>query len=188
MTKRILCLTLVLALALPAAACGSRPMQEMEEAVESVLPTAEPTRETAPPIETPAATETPAETEQTVSDVLDAIRDAKPDEAATPVTTYLAAARVLLFCEAGGAQRQDFAQEVKDWVGRLDAGEREDFIASARAVAELAQRIAQGDVEQSELEENLAGSDTGWEDFDPVNFQHENLQRFVDVVTQTLEN
>ena len=189
MNNRILCLTLALSLALPLAACGSRPMQEMEEAVESVLPTAEPVKETASPLpETPDVTMMPEEADLSVEDVLESIRDAKADEAGTAVMTYVAAARVLTFCQKGGAQRADFQQDVKAWIDRLDGEAREAFIASARAVAELAQRIAQGDVERSELEEHLADSDTDWEDFDPVSFQHENLQRFVDVVTSALED
>ena len=188
MMKRFLCLMTALTLSLGLAACGSRTARDVREAVESVLPTVDPARETmTPAAETPEISDMPREDGLSVRDVMESIREAKPEELDTPVTTYAAAARVLTFCQEGGAKQSDFEQEVRDWVKGLSGEEREAFIASARAVSELAQRIAQGDVEQSELEEALADSDANWRDFDPVNFQHENLERFVEVVTKALE-
>ena len=188
MMKRILCFGMALVLALGLAACGSRPVQEAEEAVESLMPTDDLTNETmTPAVETPEMSGAPEARKLTTTDVLDSSRDAEPDELGTPVMTYAAAARVLAFCEDGGADRADFQQEVRSYFEKLDGEQRERFRKSAQAVTELAQRIAQGDVEQSELEQNLADTDTDWRDFDPVNFQHENLKKFVDALTAELE-
>ncbi len=184
MMKRILCMALALVLALGAAACGSRPMQKAEETVESLIPdmTPEVPASAAPETAMPSATPT-MESSLTTRDVLDSIRDVDPDAMDNPVATYLAAARVLTFCEAGGPTKADFAQDVRDYFADMDDDRRATFEKSARSVLELAQRIAKGDVEQDELERNLADADDDWRNIDPVTFQHENLKTFVDALT-----
>ena len=183
MMKRILCMALTLIAALSLAACGSRPMQKAEETVESLVPdmTPEVTASAAPETAMPSAT--PAmENELTTRDVLEAIRDTDPD-AMDPVKTYMAAASVLTFCQEGGPAKADFDKEVKDYFENMDDESRAAFEKSARSVLELAQRIASGDVEPDELEQNLKDSDSDWRNIDPVTFQHDNLKTFVDTLT-----
>ena len=185
MTKRIGTLCLALLLALGAAACGSRPMQKAEELAETLLPdmTPEVTASAAPETAVPSASPALADT-VTTRDVLDAVRDVDPDAMENPVRTYLAAAKVLSFCQAGGPEKGDFEKDVRDYLAAMDGDQRAAFRKSAQSVLELAQRIAKGDVEPDELEQNLSDYDGDWRDIDPVTFQHENLKTFADALTK----
>ena len=184
MMKRILCMALTLIAALSLAACGSRPMQRAEETVESLVPkmTPEVTASAAPETTMPSAS--PAmDNDLTTRDVLDSIRDVDPDAMDNPAATYLAAARVLTFCQEGGPAGPDFEKDVQDYFKDMDEEHRAAFEESARSVLELAQRIAKGDVEPDELEQNLKDYGDDWKNIDPVTFQHENLKTFVDALT-----
>ena len=184
MMKRILCMALAMLAVLSLAACGSRPMQKAEETVESLVPdmTPEVTASAVPESAMPSAT--PAmESSLTTRDVLDTIRDVDPDAMDNPAATYLAAARVLTFCQDGGPAGPDFEKDVRDYFAGMDDDRRAAFEKSARSVLELAQRIAKGDVEPDELEQNLSDTGDDWRSIDPVTFQHDNLKTFVDALT-----
>ena len=177
MMKRTLCMALALAALFSLAACG-RTMRRAEEAVESILPTM-----TAAPTEQPeafssAAPETPNPKEAaSVTDVLNLIRDAEADGA---LMNYPAAAKVLTFCADGGTERDTFERDVKAYFKTLDDAQREEFRAKLDSVLTLAESIARGDVEQSDLEK------ADLKDFDPVAFQHDNLETFTKTVREAL--
>ena len=177
MMKRILCMALALAALFSLAACGST-MRKAEDIVESMLPTM-----TVSPTEEPEAfssvmPETPDPREaDSVTDVLNRIREAEADGM---LMNYPAAAKVLTFCADGGTERETFERDVKAYFKTLDDAQREEFRAKFDAVMTLAENIAKGDVEQSDLEQ------VDLRDFDPVTFQHENLETFTKTVTDAL--
>ena len=124
------------------------------------------------------APETPDPREaDSVTDVLNRIRDAEADGL---LMNYPAAAKVLTFCADGGTERETFERDVKAYFKTLDDAQREEFRAKFDAVLTLAENIAKGDVEQSDLEK------ADLKDFDPVTFQHENLETFTKTVTDAL--
>ena len=177
MMKRILCAALMLTALLSLSACGDT-MRKAEDIVESVLPSM-----TVAPTEVPeafssVAPETPEPREaDSVADVLNLIRDADPDGM---FMNYPAAAKVLTFCADGGTGRDTFERDVKAYFKTLDDAQREEFRAKFDSVMILAENIAKGDVEQSDLEK------ADLKDFDPVAFQHENLETFTKTVRDAL--
>ena len=178
--KRILCMALALAALCSLAACG-RTMRKAEEIVESVLPsmTMKPTTE--PEALSSVEPETPDPHEAaSVTDVLNMIRDAEPEDAAGVLMNYPAAAKVLTFCADGGTERDTFERDVKAYFRTMDDAQREEFRTRFDSVMTLAENIAKGDVEQSDLEK------TDLKDFDPVAFQHDNLEAFSKTVTGAL--
>ena len=196
MMKRIMCLVLALSVVLALSACGAA--RDAKQAVESMLPSMDPMAtdfmETAMPETTadpgdngnfphPDATDAP-DASLSAQEVLRAIADAGEDDNA--VATYAAAAKVLNFCKQGGTEGADFASEVKSFVKGLDDGERDRFRDGYDRVVTLAQSIARGDVEQGELEKNLTAAGAGLEEFDPVNFQHDNLVVFAETIRTAL--
>ena len=80
---------------------------------------------------------------------------------------------MLTFCADGGTERDTFERDVKAYFKTLDDAQKEEFRARFDAVMTLAQNIAKGDVEQSDLEQA-----DDLKDFDPVTFQHDNLETF----------
>ena len=62
----------------------------------------------------------------------------------------------------------------------MDDAQKEEVRAKFDAVLTLAENIAKGDVEQSDLEK------ADLKDFDPVAFQHDNLETFSKTVTDAL--
>ena len=180
MMKRFLCMALALAALCSLAACG-RTMRKAEEIVESVLPSMTVTPTSEPEAFSSAAPETPDPHEAAaVTDVLKMIRDAEPEDAAGALMNYPAAAKVLTFCADGGTERETFERDVKAFFKTLDEKQREEFRARFDAVMTLAQSIAKGDVEQSDLEK------ADLKDFDPVAFQHENLETFTKTVRDAI--
>lgn len=177
--KRILCMALALLTLCSLAACG-RTMRKAEEVVESVLPTMTPTAE--PEAFSSAAPETPDPNDaESVTAVLNAIRDTEPEDAGA-LTAYPAAAKVLTFCADGGTGRETFRRDVTAFFKTLDDAQREEFRTRFDAVMSLARGIAKGDVEPSTLEDE--GDALGG--FDPVRFQHENLDAFEDAVKKAI--
>ena len=199
--KRMLCVTLALVMVLALAACGSRPAQEAEDAVESMMPTMEPTETDAMETMMPDASADPeangnfphpddAEGDEELStrDVLDAIANVEDDGAGATLSTYAAAAKVLNFCKQGGPAKAGFRDEVKDYFQNMSAEKRTAFTAGYEAVVTLAQNIAKGDVEQSELEQNLTDAGVKLDPIDPVNFEHENLVTFAEAILSQTQN
>ena len=179
MMKRILCMALSLTALLSLAACG-RTARRAEEIVESMLPTMTVRPTEAPEAFSSVAPETPDPKDaEPVTDVLAAIRDCDVDDAV--LMQYPAAAKVLTFCADGGTERNTFERDVKAYFKTMDDAQREEFRARFDAVLTLAQNIARGDVEQSDLEQA-----DDLKDFDPVTFQHENLETFEKTVRASL--
>lgn len=180
MMKRILCAALMLTALLSLAACG-RTMRKAEDMVESMLPTmtVSPTNE--PEAFSSVAPETPDPRQAaSVTDVLNTIRDAETEDGAGVLMNYPAAAKVLTFCADGGTGRETFERDVKAYFKTMDDAQREEFRARFDAVTTLAENIAKGDVEQSDLEK------ADLKDFDPVTFQHDNLETFSKTVRASL--
>ena len=180
MMKRILCAALMLTALLSLAACG-RTMRKAEDIAESMLPTmtAAPTSE--PEAFSSVAPETPDPHEAaSVTDVLNMIRDAENEDGAGVLMNYPAAAKVLTFCADGGTERETFERDVKAYFKTLDDAQKEEFRAKLDSVLTLAENIAKGDVEQSDLEK------ADLKDFDPVAFQHDNLEAFTKTVRAAL--
>ena len=174
MMKRILCAALMLA------ACG-RTMRKAEEIVESVMPSMTVTPTAEPEAFSSAAPETPDPHEAaSVTDVLNMIRDAENEDGAGVLMNYPAAAKVLTFCADGGTERETFERDVKAYFKTLDDAQKEAFRAKLDSVLTLAENIAKGDVEQSDLEK------AELKDFDPVAFQHDNLETFSKTVRAAL--
>ena len=181
MMKRILCMALVLTALFSLAACG-RTMQKAEDVVESLLPTMTASPTEAPEAFSSVAPQTPDPNDSApVTEVLNLIRDAEPENGGM-LLDYPAAAKVLTFCADGGTERTTFERDVKAFFKTMDDAQREEFRARFDAVITLAQNIAKGDVEQSELEQ----ADADLHDFDPVTFQHENLETFEKTVRAAL--
>ena len=180
MMKRFLCMALALTALLSLAACG-RTMRKAEEIVESVMPTMTTAPTEAPEAFSSAAPETPdGHDAAAATDVLSAIREADAD-GESALMNYPAAAKVLTFCADGGTERDTFERDVKAYFKTMDDAQREEFRARFDAVITLAQNIAKGDVEQSDLEQA-----DDLKDFDPVTFQHENLEAFEKTVRAAL--
>ena len=179
MMKRTLCTALMLAAMLSLAACG-RTARRAEEIVESVIPTMTAAPTAAPEAFSSAAPETPdGHAAAPVTDVLAAIRGCDVDDAA--LMQYPAAAKVLTFCADGGTERNTFERDVKAYFNTMDDAQREEFRARFDSVMTLAQNIAKGDVEQTDLEQ-----DDDLKNFDAVNFQHENLEAFEKTVRDAM--
>ena len=177
MMKRILCAALMLTALLSLAACG-RTMRKAEEIVESVMPSMTVTPTNEPEAFSSVAPEAPDPKEAaSVTDVLNLIRDADPDGM---LMNYPAAAKVLTFCADGGTERETFERDVKAYFKTLDDAQKEEFRAKLDSVLTLAESIARGDVEQSDLEK------ADLRDFDPVAFQHDNLEAFTKTVKDAL--
>ncbi len=169
--KKLMMLLLVLTMAL--AACG------MEKPVETAVPTDMPMETETLPEMTDDLTEpeTPeVETgESDVADALNAIRDYDPEGMDAAVMRYAAAAKVLTFCKNTDRTAAQLKEDIKAYFRNLSAEDKENFAARYDDVAELAQSIARGDVEQSELDNMLAEAHVQMDPVDPVNFAHQNL-------------
>ena len=178
--KRFLCMALALSALCSLAACG-RTMRKAEEIVESVMPSMTVPPTTEPEAFSSVAPETPDPHEAaSVTDVLNTIRDAEPEDTAGVLANYPAAAKALTFCADGGTERDTFERDVKAYFKTMDDAQREEFRAKFDAVMTLAENIAKGDVEQSDLEK------ADLKDFDPVAFQHDNLEMFTKTVRDAL--
>ena len=180
MMKRFLCMALIFAALCSLAACG-RTMRKAEEIVESVMPSMTVTPTAEPEAFSSVAPETPDPHEAaSVTDVLSMIRDAEPEDGAGVLMNYPAAAKVLTFCADGGTKRETFERDVKAYFKTMDDAQKEEFRAKLDSVLTLAENIAKGDVEQSDLEK------ADLKDFDPVAFQHDNLETFTKTVRDAI--
>ena len=169
--KKLMTLMLVLTMVPVLAACG------MRKPVETAAPTDMPAETAAMPEMTDdlTETETPKAEGSDVADALNAIRDYDPENLDAAVMRYAAAAKVLTFCrdtEKSAAQLKD---DIRAYFERMSVEEKAAFSARYEDVAELAQSIARGDVEQSELDTMLSDAHVQMEPVDPVNFAHQNL-------------
>ena len=162
---------LMLALAMLLAGCGTM------KPVETTVPTEEPEMlETMPPEGSETVIpEAPHVDETRVADALDAIRDYDPAHVDSAVMRYAAAAKLLNFCKNTERAAEDLKNEIRAYFKDMSDTEKADFRERYEDVAALAQSIARGDVEQSELDNMLRDADVKLEELDPVTFQHENL-------------
>lgn len=119
--------------------------------------------------------EAPRAEEPRVADALDAIRDYDPDHVDSAVMRYAAAAKLLNFCRNTERATEDLKAEIRSYFKDMSDTEKADFRERYDDVAALAQSIARGDVEQSELDTMLHDADVTLEELDPVTFAHENL-------------
>lgn len=161
---------LLLALAL-LAGCG------MMKPVETPSPTEEPEMLETMPMDVTETMmpEVPEMDEPKVADALDAIRDYDPDHVDSAVMRYAAAAKLLSFCKNTERAAEELKDEIRSYFKDMSDTEKADFRERYEDVAALAQSIARGDVEQSELDTMLKDADVKLEELDPVTFQHENL-------------
>ena len=169
--KKLMMLLLVLTMAL--AACG------MEKPVETVVPTDMPAEtETLPEMTDDLMDmETPeVKTEESdVADALNAIRDYDPEGMDAAVMRYAAAAKVLTFCKNTERSAAQLKEDIKAYFRDMTNEEKAAFAERYEEVAALAQSIARGDVEQSELDNMLSEAHVHLDPVDPVNFAHQNL-------------
>ncbi len=169
--KKLMMLLLAMTLAL--AACG------MKKPVETAVPTDLPMETETLPEMTDDLTdmETPElETEQSdVADALDAIRDYDPENLDAAVMRYAAAAKVLTFCKNTERSAAQLKEDIKAYFRDMSNEEKAAFAERYDEVAALAQSIARGDVEQSELDNMLSEAHVHLDPVDPVNFAHQNL-------------
>ena len=177
--KRITTLLLALVLVFALAACGT--MTGTDAATESTMPETTDAAATDTPIEdAPEAVESmvPQMSDITVKDVLDRVHDYHNETAGSSLQLYSAAATLLNFCKAGGPNQENFQQDVKDYIDKLDADAKEGFRAQCEAVTGLAEQITKGDVTMDDVNGVLVDSDVSLEDFDPLAFEHEQLDAF----------
>ena len=166
--KRMIPLMLALALL---AGCG------MMKPTETPTPTEEPEMLETRPLDASETVmpEVPEMEEPKVADALDAIRDYDPEHVDSAVMRYAAAAKLLTFCKNTERTAEDLKDEIRAYFKDMSDTEKADFRERYEDVAALAQSIARGDVEQSELDTMLRDTDVKLEELDPVTFQHENL-------------
>lgn len=171
--KKLMMLLLAMTMVLALAACG------MDKPVETAAPTDLPMEtETLPEMtDELMEMETPeVETEESdVADALDAIRDYEPEGLDAAVMRYAAAAKVLTFCKNTERSAAQLKEDIKAYFKDMSQEERAAFAERYEEVAELAQSIARGDVEQSELDNMLSEAHVHLDPVDPVNFAHQNL-------------
>lgn len=171
--KKLMMLLLAMTMMLALAACG------MDKPVETVVPTDMPAETEALPEMTDDLMdmETPeVKTEESdVADALDAIRDYEPENLDAAVMRYAAAARVLTFCKNTERSAAQLKEDIKAYFRDMSNEEKAAFAERYEEVAALAQSIARGDVEQSELDNMLSEAHVHLDPVDPVNFAHQNL-------------
>jgi hypothetical protein len=143
------------------AAATNSPAQELPEAVESMAPDMN---------------------NISVADVLGRVHDYQEETVGSSLQLYSAAATLLNFCKAGGPNEPNFAQDVKDYIGNLDDQAKEAFRAQYEAVSGLADQITKGDVTMDDVNGALQDSDVSLEDFDPLVFEHQQLDAFNNAV------
>ena len=186
--KRIVTLLLALVMVFALAACGD--MTKPDAAEESAMPETTDAAATDTPVSVvPEAVESmvPQMNDITVKDVLDRVVDYHEATAGSSLQLYSAAATLLNFCKAGGPNQESFQQDVKDYVGKLDADAKEAFRGQYEAVAGLADQITKGDVTMDEVNGVLVDTDASLEDFDPLAFEHAQLDAFNDAVKAAYE-
>ena len=100
---------------------------------------------------------------------------------------YSAAATLLNFCKAGGPDQDHFREDVKDYIDKLDDDGKEAFRGQYEAVSGLADQITKGDVTMEDTNAALVDADVTLEDFDPLAFEHAQLDAFNDAVKAAYE-
>ncbi len=186
--KRMMTLLLALVMVFALAACGN--MTGRDDANASAQPDATDAAATDNPVEEiPEAVEsmTPQMNDISVKDVLDRVHDYQEETAGSSLQLYSAAATLLNFCKAGGPDEASFKQDVKDYVGKLDDDAKEAFRAQYEAVSGLAEQITKGDVTMDDVNGTLQDADVSLEDFDPLVFEHQQLDAFNDAVKAAYE-
>ena len=184
------CMTLLLALVMVFAlgACGT--MTKTDAATESAVPETTDAAATDTPVEkVPQAVESmvPQMNDITVKDVLDRVHDYHEATAGSSLQLYSAAATLLNFCKAGGPDQESFRQDVQDYISKLDDGAKEAFRGQYEAVAALADQITKGDVTMDDVNAALVDTDVSLEDFDPLAFEHKQLEAFNDAIKAVYE-
>ena len=186
--KKIMTLLLALAMVFALAACGDA--TRTDASTESAVPETTDADATDTPVEdVPEAVESmvPQMSDITVKDVLDRVHDYHEETVGSSLQLYSAAATLLNFCKAGGPNQERFAEDVKDYVDKLDDDAKAAFQKQYEAVAQLADGITKGDVTMDEVNSALVDTDTSLEDFDPLAFEHEQLDAFNDAVKAAYE-
>ena len=181
--KRIVTLLLALVMVFALAACGD--MTKPDAAEESAMPKTTDAAATDTPVsDVPEAVESmvPQMNDITVKDVLDRVVDYHEATAGSSLQLYSAAATLLNFCKAGGPNQESFQQDVKDYVGKLDDEAKAVFKTQYEAVSALAEQITKGDVTMDDVNGALVDTDVSLEDFDPLAFEHEQLDAFNEAV------
>ena len=172
--KKLMMLLLAMTMVLALAACG------MDKPVETAVPTDLPMEtETLPEMtDDLMEMETPVvETERSdVAEALDAIRDYDPENLDAAVMRYAAAAKVLTFCKNTERSAAQLKEDVRTYFAGMSDDEKADFSRRYEDVADLASRIAAGDVEQSELDDLRSRSDVDFDPTDPVDAAHDLLK------------
>ena len=186
--KKLMTLLLALVMVFGLAACGT--MTGTDAAKESATPETTDAAATDTPAEdVPEAAESmvPQMSDISAKDVLDRVHDYHEETVGSSLQLYSAAATLLNFCKAGGPDEANFAQDVKDYVGKLDDAGKEAFRAQYEAVSGLAEQITKGDVTMDDVNSALVDSDVSLEDFDPLAFEHQQLDAFNDAVKAAYE-
>ena len=181
--KRMMTLLLALVMVFALTACGDA--TRTDAATESTMPETTDAAVTDTPIEdVPEAVESmvPQMSDISVKDVLDRVHDYHEETVGSSLQLYSAAATLLNFCKAGGPDQENFQQDVKDYIDKLDDDAKEAFRAQCEAVAGLADQITKGDVTMDDVNGVLVDADVSLEDFDPLAFEHEQLDAFNDGV------
>ncbi len=181
--KRMMTLLLALAMVFALGACGT--MTKPDAADESAAPKQTDAAQTATPVQdVPEAAESmvPQMNDISVNDVLDRVKDYHEATAGSSLQLYSAAATLLNFCKAGGTKQDGFADTVKDYIGKLDDEAKAVFKTQYEAVSALAEQITKGDVTMDDVNGALVDTDVSLEDFDPLAFEHEQLDAFNEAV------
>ena len=186
--KKLMTLLLALVMAFALAACGDATKTDAD--TESAVPETTDAAQTDTPIEEiPEAVESmvPQMSDITVKDVLDRVHDYHAETAGSSLQQYSAAATLLNFCKAGGPDQERFREDVKDYIDQLDEEGKAAFKDQYEAVADLADRITKGDVTMDDVNGTLVDTDVSMEDFDPLAFEHAQLDAFNDAVKAAYE-
>ncbi len=181
--KRMTTLLMALVMLFALAACGT--MTKTDDAAESAVPEQTDAAATdTPASDVPEAVESmvPQMNDISVNDVLDRVKDYHEATAGSSLQLYSAAATLLNFCKAGGTKQDGFADTVKDYIGKLDDEAKAVFKTQYEAVSALAEQITKGDVTMDDVNGALVDTDVSLEDFDPLAFEHEQLDAFNEAV------
>lgn len=186
--KRMMTILLALVMVFALAACGT--MNGNDAATESTMPeTTDAAASDTPAENASEAVESmvPQMSDITVKDVLDRVHDYHEETVGSSLQLYSAAATLLNFCKAGGPNQETFQQDVKDYVANLDDEAKEAFRTQCEAVTGLADQITKGDVTMDEVNGVLVDTDVSLEDFDPLVFEHQQLDAFNEAVKAAYE-
>ncbi|MBQ9044555.1 MAG: hypothetical protein IJ112_01255 [Oscillospiraceae bacterium] len=186
--KRMMTLLLALVMVFALSACGDA--TRTDAATESAVPETTDAAATDTPIEdVPEAVESmaPQMNDITVKDVLDRVHDYHEETVGSSLQMYSAAATLLNFCKAGGPDQDHFREDVKDYIDKLDDDGKEAFRGQYEAVSGLADQITKGDVTMEDTNAALVDADVTLEDFDPLAFEHAQLDAFNDAVKAAYE-